>query len=56
MLTLMRVERRPSQVTVPLAPIVANGRERRNHDAWYPLSGRHCDGLQVRAPHVERAR
>ena len=41
------------QVTVSLDPIVGDGRERRNHDAWFPLSGRHCDGLQVREARME---
>ena len=31
-----------------LEQLVGDGRERRSHDAWFPLSGRHCDGLQVR--------
>jgi hypothetical protein len=37
------------QVTVSLAVVVGEGRERRNHDGWFPLSGRHCDGLQMQA-------
>ncbi len=31
-----------------LDQLVGNGLEQqRSHEAWYPLSGRHCDGLQV---------
>jgi hypothetical protein len=35
-------------VVAELEQLVGDGRERRSHDAWFPLSGRHCDGLQVR--------
>jgi hypothetical protein len=35
------------QATVPLEPLVADGRQRRKSDSWVSLSGRHCDGLQV---------
>ena len=37
----------------PLLPIhhmetiVNDNLERSNHDGWYQLTGRHCDGLQV---------
>ncbi len=40
------------QVTADLELIVGDGREWHSHDAWFPLSGRHCDGLQVRTPDV----
>jgi len=36
------------KATVPLEPLVADGREQRSSDSWVQLSGRHCDGLQAK--------
>lgn len=37
----------PRQVSAPLHLIVKDGLEKRDHDAWFDLTGRHRDGLQV---------